>query len=230
MQTKPITPYHFVLIHLSYEAVFLVVGSQESYHIREMAHRSTSSLMIPTIKEMLEASHQDIKDISYCACTVGPGPLTTLRTIIATANGLGFATGIPLIELNTLEVFALSTHHEPFTHTFVLLNAFCNDVYYASYDGKILDKGSCSFETWLCATKSFIDNNPSAKIQILGNGAKLYGDQLTKACLIPAQALTTLQEMPPVQSMIHASQEKWTLRRSVMQLTPFYARSALPKL
>src|SRR6516225_8628697 len=124
MQTKSITPTYCALAHFTYQTVVIAVGSLGSYRVREISAREASSLMIPRLQELFEESSLQLSDVSYLASTVGPGPFTTLRTVIATMNGLGFATRIPLIELNALEIFARSAHAESVTHTCVLLNAF----------------------------------------------------------------------------------------------------------
>jgi tRNA threonylcarbamoyladenosine biosynthesis protein TsaB len=230
MQTKPVTPTYCALAHFTYHTVVIAVGSQESYRVREISAREASSLMIPQLQELLAELSLQLDDVSYLASTVGPGPFTTLRTVIATMNGLGFATHLPLIELNTIEVFVRSAHNSSVTHTCVLLNAFCQDIYYAWYDGNQLDIGCTSFDQWLNRTKAFVERHSYARIQFLGNAVKMYADQLIATQLMTSDQLSNIPEMPDIKSMLDAAHNSWTVRKTVAQLTPFYGKSAAPAL
>lgn len=70
--------------------------------------------------------------MDFIGVNAGPAPYTSLRIVLATANGLHAASGIPLIAVDALKVFVQA--HKPATvddATVVLLNAFNQDLFYA---------------------------------------------------------------------------------------------------
>ncbi len=60
----------------------------------------------PAIKQLLEEADLPIANLSAVGVTSGPGSYTGLRVGFATAKGLCFATGIPLITTHTTLVMA----------------------------------------------------------------------------------------------------------------------------
>src|SRR5690606_15467118 len=73
------------------------------------------------------ARHQ----IEYIVAQVGPGPFTTLRMVLATANGLATALGIRLVPVDGLRALLEEHVNKDYPVTLALLNAYSNDVYYA---------------------------------------------------------------------------------------------------
>src|SRR4051812_42192427 len=61
------------------------------------------------ISQLLEAHQLSLLNIDAVAVVNGPGSYTGLRVGLASAKGLCYALGKPLILLNTLEVMALTT-------------------------------------------------------------------------------------------------------------------------
>jgi len=58
------------------------------------------------IKEILDESNVDFRNLSAIAISQGPGSYTGLRIGVSAAKGLCFALNIPLIAIDTLEVLA----------------------------------------------------------------------------------------------------------------------------
>ncbi|NML19686.1 tRNA (adenosine(37)-N6)-threonylcarbamoyltransferase complex dimerization subunit type 1 TsaB [Pseudoflavitalea sp. G-6-1-2] len=68
--------------------------------------RDHAAWIQPAIQQLLEATGYTMKDIQGVGVTAGPGSYTGLRVGMATAKGLCYALGIPLITENTLKVMA----------------------------------------------------------------------------------------------------------------------------
>ena len=81
---------------------------------------------VPTLAQLLTNNHLTLADISYIGVNVGPGPFNTLRAMLATMNGIHFATQIPLVTLNALELL-LEEHSQE--DTVAMLHAFGKEVY-----------------------------------------------------------------------------------------------------
>jgi tRNA threonylcarbamoyladenosine biosynthesis protein TsaB len=65
-----------------------------------------AAVLTGLIDELLKISGIEIKDLSACAVSKGPGSYTGLRIGVSTAKGICFAQDIPLIAVNTLESIA----------------------------------------------------------------------------------------------------------------------------
>lgn len=92
--------------------------------------RHTSKLFIPLLQQLLSESAITFAELSFCAVNCGPGPFSTLRSILASVNGLHAATNIPLIGIDGLEATFLEFYDPAYENTTVLLNAFNNESYY----------------------------------------------------------------------------------------------------
>ena len=64
------------------------------------------SRLIPDLREMLANQGLAASDLELIILANGPGSFTGLRVGLASAKGLAFRHGIPLVPLNTLEVLA----------------------------------------------------------------------------------------------------------------------------
>ena len=64
-----------------------------------------SAELIPTLAFLLNQHNLRLEQLSFIAVNKGPGPFTTLRVVIASANGLSFASDIPLVGVDGLKAF-----------------------------------------------------------------------------------------------------------------------------
>lgn len=72
---------------------------QQAYHLQ----KSHSSLLPEIIKQLLENSGLVMADLNAVAISEGPGSYTGLRIGTATAKGLAFSVGLPLIAVDSLD-------------------------------------------------------------------------------------------------------------------------------
>lgn len=66
-----------------------------------------SSFLQPAILDLLQEAQIQLKEVSAVVVNNGPGSYTGLRVGLATAKGICFATGIPLICLSSTETLSL---------------------------------------------------------------------------------------------------------------------------
>jgi tRNA threonylcarbamoyladenosine biosynthesis protein TsaB len=84
--------------------------------------------VIPLINSLLEKRHLTLADLSAIAVSIGPGSFTGLRVGLATAKGIAYSGGLPLIGISTL--LALAAGVKNFDGIICsLLDARKNDVY-----------------------------------------------------------------------------------------------------
>jgi tRNA threonylcarbamoyladenosine biosynthesis protein TsaB len=68
--------------------------------------RKHSTLLVVTIKRVVDALGWRLKDIDYFACGLGPGSFTGVRIGVATIKGLAFSLGKPVVGISTLDVLS----------------------------------------------------------------------------------------------------------------------------
>ena len=78
-----------------------VIAYQES-----VSQKDHASFLQPAILQIMKDAGRSLKDIDAVAVTIGPGSYTGLRVGLASAKGLCFALGKPLVTVSTLQVMA----------------------------------------------------------------------------------------------------------------------------
>ena len=100
--------------------------------------RVHASMLAVFIDEMLKQNNITVRDLDAVGVSKGPGSYTGLRIGVATAKGLCYAAGKPLIAIDTLQSMALNfvqQHSAMETNTVLLpmLDARRHEVYTAAY-------------------------------------------------------------------------------------------------
>ena len=96
-----------------------VVSSQAELHasyggvVPEIASRRHLELISPVIREALEQAGGSLDDVETVAVTAGPGLIGALLVGVATAKGLAWGRGLPLVPVNHLHGHVASLYLEP---------------------------------------------------------------------------------------------------------------------
>ena len=93
-----------------------------------MIHGQAEAL-IPAIEQTMAEAGIAYTDVDRIAVTVGPGSFTGVRVGLATARGIGVATGRPVIGLLTTEVIAAEARNESSQSIAVAIDARRAEVY-----------------------------------------------------------------------------------------------------
>lgn len=148
-----------------------------------------SSHLIPLLDDLLTRHQCSLPDLAYLAVDKGPGAFTSLRVVIATVNGIHYATQKPLIGIDGLEGLyhevceQLKSQPSGPESVAVLLNAYNNDCY--TLIGKtndaqnIIFKGCEQIEQVLYRIQ---ENIPERSIAFVGNGALLHEQLIKQTC------------------------------------------------
>ncbi len=136
-----------------------------------------SALLIPTIKELLSSNNSAITACVFIGVNAGPGPFTTLRTILATVNGLSYASQVPLIGIDGLDAMLDQAKHDGLADRAVvaLFNAFAGDLYFGiEVEGK-------RKKSWKPHQQLFdeIKDQYGDSVRFVGSGALLYKDLIS---------------------------------------------------
>lgn len=191
-----------------------------------LASQHASSQLVPAITTLLQSSSLQLTNLAFIGVNAGPGPFTSLRTVIATANGLYFATHLPLVAVNGIETFVREHKEEEYTHTFAILNAFGNDVYYAHYQHKDIriDSGYINIEDWIAGLVSFLQHHPHARIKFIGNACSTYQQRINSRFETPL-ILTEPAQFPSLTAISQQAWKQWETKEiATGEITPLYLK------
>ncbi|MEQ8507883.1 MAG: tRNA (adenosine(37)-N6)-threonylcarbamoyltransferase complex dimerization subunit type 1 TsaB [Rhodospirillaceae bacterium] len=95
----------------------------------EMMVHGQAEALLPAIEHALKVSAITYADLDRVAVTVGPGSFTGVRVGLATARGLGAATGLPVMGIRTTEVIATQARQGTNKAIAVVIDARRAEVY-----------------------------------------------------------------------------------------------------
>lgn len=94
-----------------------------------------SAALIPALQALLARSGVELAELDAIVFGRGPGSFTGLRTACAVAQGLGFASGLPVLGVETLLAIAEDARERTgATQVFAMLDARMGEVYAARYE------------------------------------------------------------------------------------------------
>jgi len=161
--------YKGVEIALFNEAIVL----QKMYDDKRRASRNFISML----SSLLEQNNCVLGDLAFIAANRGPGPFTTLRVVLASVNGLGFATKLPLIGVDGLDAILEEYRNTDYPVTVALLDAFSGDVYFG-VETSALDDRSKGYKNITVLFEELLVLYPNTKMQFIGNGAIKYKKEI----------------------------------------------------
>lgn len=182
--------------------------------------KNNSNKELLTLVDTLLGQHNlDLRALDFIGVNAGPGPYTSLRVAISTANALSFATGIPLVGINALVCF-LEEHATDDNDVVALLNAFNNEVFYGIKTANGIQTGYIA----VAHLPAVIDLSKNNCVTLVGNGIAMYRDQIKELF-----AHITLPAMPPAYAsqdyIINHAWQQWCNKQGVTQeLFPLYLK------
>ena len=149
------------------------LGVTHTLHVKQ----SHATSLVPLIDHVVAISPYTKKDLAAVAVSSGPGSYTGLRIGTATAKGLCYALGIPLIAVNTLEAMVHGIKRYSTLHALLcpMLDARNMAVYCLLADGQghnLVDShaqvvAANSFATWLQTHEIIFFGDGSDKCQAI---------------------------------------------------------------
>ncbi len=227
------TPLYALLFHPGYEAIEIAIARDgvllESQIVAK--HQASKELLV-TVDALLDRCRLTLSDCSFFVVHKGPAPFTTLRVTLATVNGLAYATKKPIVGVDGLDAFVESVRHNVSTpYIAVLLNAFCDDLYFALYDVKngMIAHG-CERATAVCARIEqlvALPSNSSQKlITLVGNGVLLHEKLLQNSVLQKSVIPEPLPLLASLASINDVAWKLWDIGQSVDQVLPLYLKAS----
>ena len=181
---------NLLAIDTSTEVFFLAVqrGAQPPQERHGAGAAAVSAALIPAIQELLAQSGLRLAQLDAIALGRGPGSFTGLRTACSVAQGLAFASAVPVLPVDTLMAVAEDARFRTgVTRVVALLDARMDEVYSAAYqwDGAGWQRQG-----------AFHVGRPEAVVvpdgwALAGNAFGAYADRLPAAQHIAAQPTAT---------------------------------------
>lgn len=107
-------------------------GEMKSLH--KIAPMQQTKCILPMITELLNCFSITIKNLDVIAYGCGPGSFTGIRIASSVAQGISFATGLPVIPISSLAALAQTAYSiEKQTQILVAVDARMEQIYWAQY-------------------------------------------------------------------------------------------------
>lgn len=216
---------HFLMLSNDYKTTS--VGLFHNFELIDTHicdNKQASKQLFLFIDELLKRNSLILeKDCHFFAANQGPGPFTTLRVIIASINGLAFATKKTLIGVNNIETFAREYNDMTYDYIVALNNAFCDDVYYAVLTTSTHEcvSGSLSFEKII----ELINNLPASNIKIIGGIAQEKKLELMQRLHNNITIPEPCPENASLEALGKQAYQQWLDKENIApQLVPLYLK------
>ena len=147
-------------------------GKLISFEITHTPNSAASQLAV-MIDRLLKQSSEKLNAVAVSA---GPGSYTGLRIGVATAKGICYASGIPLIAVNSLELMATQATEENASGALLcpMIDARRMEVYTMLLDQKM--NVLSPVEAKIIDETSYADRLEKGQILFFGNGSKKCSD------------------------------------------------------
>lgn len=218
---------YFLSIQNTYESVEIALfGDEKLLATAQEDKMRASKYFIRILEFILKDNNIELSDLAFLAANQGPGPFTTLRVVIASVNGLGFATQIPLIGIDGLDALLLEYPDAQTPISVAILNAFNNDVYYGiSEKGKTTQKGCKNIDLFLDEIKT---RYPKTAIRLIGNGAQIYASNIEKHFAHNAIIPSPLPLHCSVKQIGVMGWDRWNKKEELaVKLMPLYLKQTI---
>jgi tRNA threonylcarbamoyladenosine biosynthesis protein TsaB len=141
-----------------------------------------SEILLPLIHSLLEKTGTRIQQLAAIAVSIGPGSFTGLRIALATAKGLAYESGVPLVGVSTLHanVARIAKSDGLFGS---MLDARKGEVYFAPFRRagdnltRLADDAVLALEPAIDILRDL--GAASGELVLVGNGAKIHERWLT---------------------------------------------------
>ncbi len=197
-----------------------------AWHKQDKSEASKN--LIPVIEDLLKKHSYSIHDLTFIGINKGPAPFTTLRILIATINGIAFATNVPLVSCSSLEALLHEAYDPAWPgYSVALLNAYNNDVYFAvHHPKKDLWMGCANVRFFLETLKNKIGQE---RVRFIGNGVPLFQTLVQEIIGDNALAQTPFIEEASLNTVAYLTRTSFEKKEVVKQIEPLYLKEVAYK-
>lgn len=219
---------HFLSIQNTYTHIEMALFQEDQLinWVSEDKLRA-SKQFVPLMSHLLQEHCIKFSDLSFLAVNQGPGPFTTLRVVIASVNGLSYATKIPLVGIDALDALLLEHENPEYPRTIALLNAFNQEVYFAISVPELSTayKGYKNIHALLQELQSVL---PERSIRFIGNAAELYRKDIESVLGSRVYIPSPTPQTSSIAQIGTMGLQQWHRQENVVQeLYPLYLKQAV---
>ena len=217
---------HFLAIQHTYEGIELgLFNDQGLLQMLSEDKRMASKNCVALAQELLQANALSFQDLSFFTANQGPGPFTTLRVVIASINGLAFASKKPLIGIDGLDALLDEYADSNWPITIALLNAYSKDVYFG-IDQQEVPKRYKGYKNIMELLSELQKTFPTQPLRFIGQGSGMYEEQIFSVFGDQAVLPTELPKHCSLQQIGLMARTSWKNKEHlVQQLLPLYLKS-----
>lgn len=213
----------YLALQSTYTSVEVALCSQRSLDdVAYIDKYQASSQLLVAMDTLCKRQNITSDQLEYIVVCAGPGPFTTLRTVLATANGLAMAHGLKLVAVDGLRALLGQYASDMYPVTVALLNAYSGDLYYAlDAHGQI----TTGILYGADALIQMLQQLPKTTIRFIGNGvplhAQLIGQIVGEHVFIPEPNPETCS----LQAVARLGYQQWLAGEHISeQLVPLYLK------
>jgi tRNA threonylcarbamoyladenosine biosynthesis protein TsaB len=167
----------FLLIYTAtaHASVCMVKDGQVLGFLETTDQKSHASFIQPAIESLCKKSGIALNILDAIGISLGPGSYTGLRVGMATAKGIAYATGKPLIGINTLQIIAAAAKTKHPNHNgsiCALLDARRMEVFTGIYSHNL--EPLTNSTALILDAHSFENELTQAPILFVGDGAEKF--------------------------------------------------------
>jgi len=185
-----------------------------------------SPALLPLAERLLQYLGMSVQDLELIVCSIGPGSFTGIRIGCATAMGIGYGRGIPVVGVSTLDALAGSWTAWP-GDVFPVIDARRGNIYTGRYNGgsrqgDYLDVSPTDLAELLADAQSPLLVGPDSP----GILQLLAGAHGAAAAEISSQRVAAADSMDP-RSLLRLGMETYRTRGAdPAPLRPLYLRAS----
>ena len=196
-------------------------------HAINDSRKKHSSILVPTIKDLLKTIDLKIEEINGIAVSIGPGSFTGLRIGLCVAKGLCYARSLPLLGIPTLDAMAFPLKEIPYLICPVL-ESKKDEIYDVVFRGgeslqRIMDYKCEDIQSLLARLSPLKE-----KKIFLGDGIKKYRDIIKEKIGKDALFIDSQLNLPVATSIafLGLNKIKKGEEDDISTLSPFYLRKS----
>ncbi|MBS1986768.1 tRNA (adenosine(37)-N6)-threonylcarbamoyltransferase complex dimerization subunit type 1 TsaB [Candidatus Dependentiae bacterium] len=182
-----------------------------------------SGQLLVALAELCRRQSITSNQIDFIVANAGPGPFTTLRTVLATANGLAMAQNLTCVAVDGLRALLDEYRTTEYPVTVALLNAYSGDLYYAvDSDGQIMTGILYGSEE----LKKLLQQLTETTIRFIGNGVHSHEALIREMLGGRVHIPTPNPETCSLQIVATNGYQQWRAQEHVSeQLVPLYLKN-----
>jgi tRNA threonylcarbamoyl adenosine modification protein YeaZ len=182
--------------------------------------KAVSKELTPAIQNLLQSHGLTPFDLAYIAANGGPAPYTSLRITLATANGLHFVCGVPIVCIDAIKTFLHEHQPQAGQATVVLFNAFNQDLFFAlQLHGAEPLYGSLNKDLFVAQYAHLIADY---EVTWLGNGFEFIREQM--ASRIKNSLPETVPAYPSQAALLAYAEDAWSKGIITHTALPLYLK------